>query len=242
VPGPAGLDCWDLNGNGEPDPEEDRNGDGVWDAMDCQGDDGTDGVDGLDGANCYDGLGDYNGDGVVDAQDCRDFAKGEPGADGSNCYDTIGDYNNDGSMDGQDCLDWVLDQIVIETIETVPVIASGFIDSFGYLQRGHNILGLPMYVDVGEFEVTIDLAGTHFDLDDPSLLPEHFPVFITVWATSADPLPWSDNIGALVAHYKFDDATSLDRVNETLTMRVYILRAQDGMPTGASFSIMVLEP
>jgi hypothetical protein len=35
--GANGLHCWDLNGNGLADPEEDRNGDGSIDARDCQG-------------------------------------------------------------------------------------------------------------------------------------------------------------------------------------------------------------
>jgi hypothetical protein len=34
---PAGLSCWDLNGNGEQDPLEDTNGDGVYNALDCAG-------------------------------------------------------------------------------------------------------------------------------------------------------------------------------------------------------------
>lgn len=35
--GPPGLACWDLNGNGQPDPDtEDLNGDGVVDVHDCQ--------------------------------------------------------------------------------------------------------------------------------------------------------------------------------------------------------------
>ena len=37
--GPAGLSCWDLNGDGVKDPGEDTNGDGAWDAQDCQGSD-----------------------------------------------------------------------------------------------------------------------------------------------------------------------------------------------------------
>ena len=40
VAGSDGLDCWDLNGNGVPDPAtEDANGDGAVDALDCHGDD-----------------------------------------------------------------------------------------------------------------------------------------------------------------------------------------------------------
>jgi len=33
----SGLACWDINGNGKRDPEEDKNQDGNFDAMDCQG-------------------------------------------------------------------------------------------------------------------------------------------------------------------------------------------------------------
>jgi len=33
--GAAGLNCWDLNGNGIADPDEDLNGDGVVDVLDC---------------------------------------------------------------------------------------------------------------------------------------------------------------------------------------------------------------
>jgi OmcA/MtrC family decaheme c-type cytochrome len=35
--GDDGISCWDLNGNGVADPEEDVNNDGVVDALDCQG-------------------------------------------------------------------------------------------------------------------------------------------------------------------------------------------------------------
>jgi hypothetical protein len=40
--GEDGLPCWDTNGNGEPDPEEDTNGDGVVDVEDCRGDGSAD--------------------------------------------------------------------------------------------------------------------------------------------------------------------------------------------------------
>lgn len=52
-PGPPGipgnLKCWDLNGNGVPDPTEDRSGDGIWDALDCQGPPGATGAMGVAG-------------------------------------------------------------------------------------------------------------------------------------------------------------------------------------------------
>ncbi|MFC4219937.1 collagen-like triple helix repeat-containing protein [Flagellimonas marina] len=41
--GADGINCWDLNGDGVNDPEEDINGDEVFDALDCQGEDGEGG-------------------------------------------------------------------------------------------------------------------------------------------------------------------------------------------------------
>jgi hypothetical protein len=102
--GTDGLDCWDLNGDGVPDPQEDTNTDGTWDARDCRGlpgQDGTDGadgadgppgadgVDGIDGVSCWDlnenGVADAeedrNADGLVDVHDCQGPA-GPPGDDG----------------------------------------------------------------------------------------------------------------------------------------------------------------
>ncbi len=46
VDGADGISCWDLNGNGVGDAEEDINDDGNFDAMDCQGADGVDGING----------------------------------------------------------------------------------------------------------------------------------------------------------------------------------------------------
>jgi len=48
VPGPAGLNCWDLDGDGrfDPDPED---GDGQATALDCRGDQGEPGLPGEDG-------------------------------------------------------------------------------------------------------------------------------------------------------------------------------------------------
>lgn len=85
-----GISCWDLNGNGTGDPEEDVNGDGIFSALDCQGPQGPAGqpapdngagqpVPGVDGINCWDLDGDrvndpeedVNEDGVFDALDCQ---------------------------------------------------------------------------------------------------------------------------------------------------------------------------
>lgn len=44
--GTNGISCWDLNGNGIGDPNEDINDDSNFDALDCQGNDGANGADG----------------------------------------------------------------------------------------------------------------------------------------------------------------------------------------------------
>jgi len=48
--GPRGFDCWDLNQNGMTDPEEDYNEDGIFNALDCQGESGEVGDTGAIGA------------------------------------------------------------------------------------------------------------------------------------------------------------------------------------------------
>jgi hypothetical protein len=118
-PGLPGQPCWDSNANGAPDlADEDRNGDGQVDALDCLGDDGTDGVDGVDGVNgnngsngaaglaCWDldgngqgdpGTEDRNGDGAVDVLDCAgsDGSNGNNGINGRPCWDLDGDGQGD---------------------------------------------------------------------------------------------------------------------------------------------------
>ncbi|RME37262.1 MAG: hypothetical protein D6788_09850, partial [Planctomycetota bacterium] len=129
TPSGGGINCWDLNGNGVNDPEEDVNNDGAFNALDCVA-----GAAGLelpnDGISCWDlnenGQADpeedVNGDGVVDVADCRgadgaDGAAGPAGpagpagADGLNCWDLNGngvrdpeeDTNGDGVWDARDC-------------------------------------------------------------------------------------------------------------------------------------------
>ena len=100
--GADGLNCWDANGNGVGDAEEDLNGDGEFDALDCQGPAGFPGAPGgsggADGLNCWDANGngvgdaaeDVNGDGRFDTLDCAGLSGGSggsgppgpPGADG----------------------------------------------------------------------------------------------------------------------------------------------------------------
>ena len=74
APGSAGLNCWDLNGDGVFDPvTEDTVIDGVADALDCRGEPG------LAGRACWDSNGnglpdpdeDVTGDGTANALDCQ---------------------------------------------------------------------------------------------------------------------------------------------------------------------------
>ena len=81
----GGQSCWDLDGDGVEDAEEDSNADGVVDVFDCRGVAGADGVDGSDGLDCWDSNGngepdaseDLNGDGFVDHLDCGTSEDGE---------------------------------------------------------------------------------------------------------------------------------------------------------------------
>lgn len=93
----AGIDCWDLNRNRIPEPAEDINADGVFDARDCQGEAGPPGQSGTDGM--VGGAG-------------QPGAAGRDGADGINCWDTNAngladdaeDLNGDGLWNARDCI------------------------------------------------------------------------------------------------------------------------------------------
>ena len=62
----SGLACWDLNGNGVEDAEEDQNEDGVVNVLDCQGLRCWD----LNGNGVEDPEEDINGDDRFDSLDC----------------------------------------------------------------------------------------------------------------------------------------------------------------------------
>ncbi|MGB2985411.1 MAG: hypothetical protein WBE26_05960 [Phycisphaerae bacterium] len=121
-----GVNCWDLNANGEGDPGEDVNGDGVFDALDCQGPVGPAGQDGADGQDGAPGSAGADGQNGADGQDGAPGATGAAGRDGSNgsngspgangldglsCWDLNGngfgdpeeDTNGDGLWNAWDC-------------------------------------------------------------------------------------------------------------------------------------------
>jgi len=72
--GADGLDCWDLNGNGSGDANEDTNGDGSFDTADCQGPKGDDGPKG------------DKGDQGEKGDDGQKGNKGDPGPSGTSSW------------------------------------------------------------------------------------------------------------------------------------------------------------
>ncbi|MEM6866129.1 MAG: hypothetical protein AAF575_13125 [Bacteroidota bacterium] len=91
--GANGINCWDTNGDGIEQENEDVNGDNEFDFLDCMG---TQGTQGDPGTPCWDLNNngqpditedkdtneDINGDNVVNALDCRG-ADGQQGEDGN---------------------------------------------------------------------------------------------------------------------------------------------------------------
>jgi hypothetical protein len=94
--GVDGINCWDTNGNGTNDAAEDVNGDGSWDASDCQGPAGATGPSGAAGA-----IGPSGPAGPTGATGSTGPAgtAGTPGTNGINCWDTNGNGVNDVAED-----------------------------------------------------------------------------------------------------------------------------------------------
>ncbi len=113
--GVDGIRCWDTNGDGIGQPDEDANDDGFFTALDCRGADGTDGQnggDGVHGLHCWDlnanGLPDadedVNHDEVVSVLDCRgaDGADGRDGTDGADGRDGVDGQDGTNGQNGAD--------------------------------------------------------------------------------------------------------------------------------------------
>lgn len=96
-PGAPGINCWDLDGDGVDDPEEDVNGDGVWDALDCQGPpgepgqagQGTPGPPGPQGPQGPQGEPGPQGPAGPPGQDGVDGQDGQDGEDGQDLTGVI---------------------------------------------------------------------------------------------------------------------------------------------------------
>jgi hypothetical protein len=81
--GAPGLMCWDTDGDGVPDPAEDRDGNNVYDSDDCRGDEGAPGLPGSQGAAGADGSNGLPGPQGPQGAPGQDGGDGAAGADGS---------------------------------------------------------------------------------------------------------------------------------------------------------------
>lgn len=238
-PGAPGVSCWDLNGDGVGQADEDRNGDGNFNAIDCQGatgapgDDGAAGPAGTPGVSCWDLNGngqadaaeDANGDGDFDALDCQgaDGAPGAPGAPGD--PGAPGEPGAPGAPgeDGEDL---------------TGVIARGVVNADGSRQSGATIVSSTLDPNfVGRYFVVCSLASARGDLTLRA--PNDFPVLITLRQTTSA-AGGAGVSGLLFAQYLIA-GMDIDATPPTLTVRVDIRRI-DGERNNAPFSILVLEP
>ena len=93
IPGEDGLSCWDLDGDGVCDPEEDVNTDEICDALDCRGPEGEQGPQGDPGP-----AGPMGPEGPEGPQG----AEGPPGEPGLHCWDLDSDGICDSSEDANE--------------------------------------------------------------------------------------------------------------------------------------------
>ncbi|WP_431121662.1 hypothetical protein [Flagellimonas flava] len=147
--GENGYHCWDLNMNGINDPEEDVNGDGTWNSLDCLGQDGLNGADGI---NCWDSDGDWfndededvNNDGLWNALDCQ----GEDG--NANVQKIVLDFEN-ASIENSVAefsvpeltMEKIQNYVLVFYLEYVPVVNSSYYPIPGGLadlDRSYNVV------------------------------------------------------------------------------------------------------
>jgi len=126
VPGPAGADgadgqdgqdgedglsCWDTNGNGIGEPDEDINTDGNYDTLDCMGPEGLQGIQGEVGpqgpAGSMGAQGEQGAEGPAGPQG-EEGPAGPAGADGMDGADGQDGQDGADGQDGQDGADGAL--------------------------------------------------------------------------------------------------------------------------------------
>ncbi len=142
--GPRGYSCWDLNGNGQNDDNEDANGDDAFNALDCQG---APGERGLRGYACWDlnangnndANEDSNGDGAYNGLDCQ----GDQGDQGDAadavaaiCVALVGDANCN-------LADAVNQVCGCQDIEVEPIYAGSLTRQNGLWNYGNGQQGVP---------------------------------------------------------------------------------------------------
>jgi hypothetical protein len=213
--GDPGLSCWDLDGDGEADPDEDINDDGVWDALDCQGADGEPGEPGQPGANCWDHVGDVNLDGTADWKDCIAYA--EDGGDESG----------------------IIASAVVDAYGDVRPGARNITGAYPGAYAGGNA-----WHSVGEYQVIIYLDDVEFDLNEVEAEDFAVFITIRATSATQEPGGVISALVGHYRFAKFvdDGEPVFDRVSQTLAMEIFILRGLDGEPMSAEFSILIVEP
>lgn len=221
--GAPGINCWDLNGNGADDPEEDVNGDGVWDALDCQGTPGADGQDGrpgIPGAPGADGQDGLDGQDGVDGRDGTDGTDGADGADGQDLTGVIAR----GVIPGADIPD-------PGEPDYIPDPSA----SFGLLRvyRPDDGSGLPTR---GRYRVVLQLPE-----QEQPYTGEELTVLVSVEAVHTDGgEPGSG--GATAQAFGFWELVAIDDAASTAEIEVMVRTAPLNFFTDATFSLIALVP
>jgi len=211
-PGPMGISCWDLNANGVGDPDEDANGDGDFNSLDCQGVAGADGADGAAGPQ-----GDQGPQGLA----CWDLNANGVG-------DLSEDANGDGSFDTLDCQG---------PSGSDQIVAQGVIMADGTIESGDRILSVAHDPNSGSYLVHVDVAGVE---SAANATPGEFPVLLTVRLFG--PGPQAGEGGFFFLPIPFYEPVELANDVLTVTVIIAAQEFESPSPFDAPFSIAVLEP
>lgn len=232
APGAGGVNCWDLDGDGLNDADEDTNGDGEWNALDCQGSSGEDGLttqgapgapgaDGLDGTNCWDlnangvfdvETEDFNDNGEADIDDCR-------GADGSDFSAVIARGLIPGAEIPDDA-DWIP--------------AAGTALNIQRVYRPETLPGAPP--SMGRYRVVVKLPDRGSDYLQPEIV-----VLVSASVPRVDGSPPGTG-GATAQLFVFWEVVVIDNTAGTVEFEVQCRTAPLNFFTDATFSMVVMAP
>ena len=218
APGAAGINCWDLNGDGVDDADEDVNDDGVWDALDCQGTDGATGASGTDGTDGVDGT------------DGTDGANGTNGTDGQDGADLTGTLAR-GWIPGADH-----DQFPFD-LGAVFVPAAGKAVNIISAVRPEPEAGNPSYPTPGEYIVQVALPER-----DTVYTRDEIVVMISVEARrlDQDPGPLYQLFGYWQIMPEVLDGNNI--VGNVLKLKIMIKAGSAMIPADGNFSLVVMAP
>ncbi len=175
--GDPGLACWDLNGNGIADPEEDINLDNAWNTLDCQGPQGETGSEGPQGEIGQTGL---QGEAGPQGETGATGPQGEPG------FTSIGEFNGTECSLGDGTTSTL--QVLIDpgtgetTLLCTPQLSITLLDDVGWnggltaIAIGKDKLPVIAYLEDGTFALKIAHcndgachSATYTTLDHPGM-------------------------------------------------------------------------